>query len=100
MPDGDAIGEGDCWGGPIGEGVWGGGIGEDWGEGLVIPPRSTASVWFSDLQNNPIKNVLVLLVVVAVVVVIVVVVVVAAAAAAAAVEVAVMLLYHTAGYFN
>lgn len=53
MPDGDGMGEGDCWGGPIGEGVWGGGIGEDWGEGLVIPPRSTSSLYFSDLQDNP-----------------------------------------------
>lgn len=46
------MGEGDCWGGPIGEGVWGGGIGEDWGEGLVIPPRSTSSFYFADLKNN------------------------------------------------
>lgn len=56
MPDGDGMGEGDCWGGPIGEGVWGGGIGEDWGEGLVIPPLSTSSFYFADLKNNPIKH--------------------------------------------
>ena len=55
MPDGDGMGEGDCWGGPIGEGVWGGGIGEDWGEGLVIPPRSTSSFYFGDLKDNPIR---------------------------------------------
>lgn len=48
MPDGDGMGDGDCWGGPIGEGVWGGGIGDDWGEGLVIPPRSTSSFYFGD----------------------------------------------------
>lgn len=50
------MGEGDCWGGPIGEGVWGGGIGEDWGEGLVIPPRSTSSFYSADLKDNPIKH--------------------------------------------
>jgi hypothetical protein len=37
----------------MGEGVWGGGIGEDWGEGLVIPPRSTSSFYFGDLKDNP-----------------------------------------------
>lgn len=39
------IGEGapPC-GGPIGDGAWGGGIGEDWGEGLAIPPLSPSIV--------------------------------------------------------
>nr|CAD7586125.1 unnamed protein product [Timema genevievae] len=40
IPPGEGMGLGDCCGGPIGLGVCGGGIGEDCGEGLAIPPRS------------------------------------------------------------
>ena len=47
------MGDGDCCGGPIGEGVWGGGMGEDWGEGLAIPPRSTSSLFSSFLKQVP-----------------------------------------------
>ena len=48
----DGIGDGAPCGGPIGEGAWGGGIGEDCdcGEGLAMPPLSPSIVVESKIQ--------------------------------------------------